>query len=221
MAKLDDFDFLFKVVLIGDSGVGKSNILSRFTRDEFSLESKSTIGVEFATKSINVNGKIIKLQVWDTAGQERFRAITGAYYRGSTGVIIVFDIAKHESFINIERWLKEVRANADEHAVIAIVGNKADLKHLRAVSKDVVIQYAKDNELLLFESSALDGTGINIIFETLAQEIYNRVSRFVDPDPQPDPTQRTNNTTRIIKPTFENTNGNKKDDEKEGCCTLM
>ena len=90
----DDYDYLFKVVLIGDSGVGKSNLLSRFTRNEFSLESKSTIGVEFATRSIEVDGKTIKAQIWDTAGQERYRAITSAYYRGAVGALLVYDITK-------------------------------------------------------------------------------------------------------------------------------
>uniref|UniRef100_A0A3Q3ENT8 RAB11a, member RAS oncogene family, like n=1 Tax=Labrus bergylta TaxID=56723 RepID=A0A3Q3ENT8_9LABR len=105
----DEYDFLFKVVLIGDSGVGKSNLLSRFTRNEFNLESKSTIGVEFATRSIQVDGKTIKAQIWDTAGQERYRAITSAYYRGAVGALLVYDIAKHLTYENMERWLKELR----------------------------------------------------------------------------------------------------------------
>ncbi|KAK9014271.1 hypothetical protein V6N11_005434 [Hibiscus sabdariffa] len=92
----DDYDYLFKVVLIGDSGVGKSNLLSRFTRNEFSLESKSTIGVEFATRSLNVDGKVIKAQIWDTAGQERYRAITSAYYRGAVGALLVREEAYEE-----------------------------------------------------------------------------------------------------------------------------
>jgi len=98
MASEDDYDYLFKVVLIGDSGVGKSNLLSRFTRDEFNFDSKSTIGVEFATKSIQTEGKILKAQIWDTAGQERYRAITSAYYRGAVGALLVFDISKRVRF---------------------------------------------------------------------------------------------------------------------------
>ena len=105
----DDYDYLFKVVLIGDSGVGKSNLLSRFTRNEFSLESKSTIGVEFATRSISVEGKTIKAQIWDTAGQERFRAVTSAYYRGAVGALIVYDITRGHTFDNVARWLEELR----------------------------------------------------------------------------------------------------------------
>ncbi|KAK7912661.1 hypothetical protein WMY93_012872 [Mugilogobius chulae] len=121
----DEYDYLFKVVLIGDSGVGKSNLLSRFTRNEFNLESKSTIGVEFATRSIQVDGKTVKAQIWDTAGQERYRAITSAYYRGAVGALLVYDIAKHLTYENVERWLKELRDHADSNIVIMLVGTRA------------------------------------------------------------------------------------------------
>ena len=130
------------VVLIGDSGVGKSNLLSRFTRNEFNLESKSTIGVEFATRSIQVDGKTIKAQIWDTAGQERYRAITSAYYRGAVGALLVYDIAKHLTYENVERWLKELRDHADQNIVIMLVGNKSDLRHLRAVPTDEAKTFA-------------------------------------------------------------------------------
>ncbi|CAO2641653.1 Ras-related protein Rab-11B [Lemmus lemmus] len=130
------------VVLIGDSGVGKSNLLSRFTRNEFNLESKSTIGVEFATRSIQVDGKTIKAQIWDTAGQERYRAITSAYYRGAVGALLVYDIAKHLTYENVERWLKELRDHADSNIVIMLVGNKSDLRHLRAVPTDEARAFA-------------------------------------------------------------------------------
>jgi len=102
-------DYLFKVVVIGDSGVGKSNLLSRFTRNEFNLESKSTIGVEFATRTVSMEGKTIKAQIWDTAGQERYRAITSAYYRGAVGALVVYDITKDVSFTNVSKWLAELK----------------------------------------------------------------------------------------------------------------
>lgn len=108
----DDYDYLFKVVLIGDSGVGKSNLLSRFTKNEFSLESKSTIGVEFATRSIRVDDKVVKAQIWDTAGQERFRAVTSAYYRGAVGALIVYDITRRTTFDSISRWLDELKSKS-------------------------------------------------------------------------------------------------------------
>uniref|UniRef100_A0A8C1X1X8 RAB11a, member RAS oncogene family, like n=1 Tax=Cyprinus carpio TaxID=7962 RepID=A0A8C1X1X8_CYPCA len=113
-----------------------SNLLSRFTRNEFNLESKSTIGVEFATRSIRVEGKTVKAQIWDTAGQERYRAITSAYYRGAVGALLVYDIAKHLTYENAERWLKELQDHADSNIVIMLVGNKSDLRHLRAVPVD-------------------------------------------------------------------------------------
>lgn len=130
------------MVLIGDSGVGKSNLLSRFTRNEFNLDSKSTIGVEFATRSIQVDSKTIKAQIWDTAGQERYRAITSAYYRGAVGALLVYDISKHQTYDNVTRWLKELRDHADSNIVIMLVGNKSDLRHLRAVPTDEAKQFA-------------------------------------------------------------------------------
>jgi Ras-related protein Rab-11A len=135
------------VVLIGDSGVGKSNLLSRFTRNEFNLDSKSTIGVEFATRSIQVDTKTIKAQIWDTAGQERYRAITSAYYRGAVGALLVYDISKHQTYDNVTRWLKELRDHADSNIVIMLVGNKSDLRHLRAVPTDEAKQFASVFEL--------------------------------------------------------------------------
>ena len=130
------------VVLIGDSGVGKSNLLSRFTRNEFNLDSKSTIGVEFATRSIQVDAKTIKAQIWDTAGQERYRAITSAYYRGAVGALLVYDISKGQTYDNVTRWLKELRDHADANIVIMLVGNKSDLRHLRAVPTEEAKQFA-------------------------------------------------------------------------------
>lgn len=173
----DEYDYLFKVVLIGDSGVGKSNLLSRFTRNEFNLESKSTIGVEFATRSIQVEGKIVKAQIWDTAGQERYRAITSAYYRGAVGALLVYDIAKHITYENVERWLKELRDHADHHIVIMLVGNKNDLRHLRAVATDEAKAFAEKNNLSFIETSALDSTNVETAFQQILTDIYHIVSR--------------------------------------------
>lgn len=174
------------VVLIGDSGVGKSNLLSRFTRNEFNLESKSTIGVEFATRSIVVDNKTIKAQIWDTgefkianvssnstkiypllAGQERYRAITSAYYRGAVGALLVYDIAKHLTYENVERWLRELRDHADQNIVIMLVGNKSDLRHLRAVPTDEAKTFAERNGLSFIETSALDSTNVETAFQNI------------------------------------------------------
>jgi len=176
MTEGSNYDYLFKVVLIGDSGVGKSNLLSRFTRNEFNLESKSTIGVEFATRSIDVDGKTVKAQIWDTAGQERYRAITSAYYRGAVGALLVYDIAKHGTFVNVTRWLKELRDHADANIVIMLVGNKSDLRHLRAVTTDEARAFSTENGLSFIETSALDASNVESAFQTILTDIYRIVS---------------------------------------------
>ncbi|KAL3675101.1 hypothetical protein R1sor_025049 [Riccia sorocarpa] len=173
----DDYDYLFKVVLIGDSGVGKSNLLSRFTRNEFSLESKSTIGVEFATRSINVDSKLIKAQIWDTAGQERYRAITSAYYRGAVGALLVYDITRHVTFENVERWLKELKDHTDSNIVVMLVGNKSDLRHLRAVSTDDGQAFSEKEGLFFMETSALESTNVENAFKQILTQIYRVVSK--------------------------------------------
>lgn len=172
------------MVLIGDSGVGKSNLLSRFTRNEFNLDSKSTIGVEFATRSIQVDAKTIKAQIWDTAGQERYRAITSAYYRGAVGALLVYDISKHQTYENVQRWLKELRDHADANIVIMLVGNKSDLRHLRAVPTEEAKQFAStslaicalfldmltvigENNLSFIETSALDASNVELAFQNI------------------------------------------------------
>merc|ERR1712216_550612 len=173
----DDYDYLFKVVLIGDSGVGKSNLLSRFTRNEFSLESKSTIGVEFATRSLDVDGKTVKAQIWDTAGQERYRAITSAYYRGAVGALLVYDMTKHESYEDAAKWLKELRDHADANIVIMLVGNKSDLEHLRVVQTSDAAKYAEHEGLSFIETSALESTNVESAFQNILTEIYDIVSK--------------------------------------------
>lgn len=164
-------------MLIGDSGVGKSSLLSRFTRNEFNLESKSTIGVEFATRSIEVDGKTIKAQIWDTAGQERYRAITSAYYRGAVGALLVYDIAKHLSYENVERWLRELRDHADQNILIMLVGNKSDLRHLRSIPTEEAKAFAEKNGLSFIETSALDSTNVEPAFQNILTEIYRIVSQ--------------------------------------------
>ncbi|KAK8605036.1 hypothetical protein V6N13_082495 [Hibiscus sabdariffa] len=172
-----EYDYLYKIVLIGDSGVGKSNILSRFTRNEFCLESKSTIGVEFATRTLQVEGKTVKAQIWDTAGQERYRAITSAYYRGAVGALLVYDITKRQTFDNVQRWLRELRDHADSNIVVMMVGNKSDLNHLRAVSEDDGHGLAEKEGLSFLETSALEATNIEKAFQTVLNEIYHVTSK--------------------------------------------
>ncbi|KAL7002032.1 Ras-related protein RABA2a [Sarracenia purpurea var. burkii] len=173
----EEYDYLFKVVLIGDSGVGKSNLLSRFTRNEFCLESKSTIGVEFATRTLQVEGRTVKAQIWDTAGQERYRAITSAYYRGALGALLVYDVTKPTTFENVSRWLKELRDHADANIVIMLIGNKTDLKHLRAVATEDAQGLAEKEGLSFIETSALEATNVEKAFQTILSEIYRIISK--------------------------------------------
>uniref|UniRef100_A0A7S3DJV3 Uncharacterized protein n=1 Tax=Palpitomonas bilix TaxID=652834 RepID=A0A7S3DJV3_9EUKA len=209
----DEYDYLFKVVLIGDSGVGKSNLLSRFTRNEFNLESKSTIGVEFATRSIKVDGKVLKAQIWDTAGQERYRAITSAYYRGAVGALLVYDISKHASFENVQRWLEELRDHADANIVIMLVGNKSDLRHLRAVPTEEARGFAEKNSLSFIETSALDSTNVEMAFLNILTEIYRIVSRKTVEQGSEDKGPAPAGKTVVIS-----SSNNETTEKKKGCC---
>lgn len=153
--------------------------LSRFTRNEFNLESKSTIGVEFATRSIQVDSKTVKAQIWDTAGQERYRAITSAYYRGAVGALLVYDISKQVTFENVERWLNELRDHADSNIVIMLVGNKSDLRHLRAVSTEEAAQFAEKHNLSFIETSALESTNVEEAFQQILTGMLHLLPQFL------------------------------------------
>ncbi|KAL6950193.1 Rab GTPase ypt32 [Hanseniaspora vineae] len=172
-----EYDILFKLVLIGDSGVGKSNLLTRFTANEFNIDSKSTIGVEFANRIVQIEGKKIKAQIWDTAGQERYRAITSAYYRGAMGALIVYDITKSKSYENCSDWLKELKENADSNIVIGLIGNKSDLAHNRSVPTEEARNFAQENHLLFTETSALENDNVERAFGELITAIYNIYKR--------------------------------------------
>jgi len=184
----DDYDLLFKLVLIGDSGVGKSNILSRVIRDEFHIDSKSTIGVEFGTKTLTHDTKTIKNQIWDTAGQERYRAITSAYYRGAMGCFLVFDISRRSTFEHItEHWLEEIKKYTNQDIVILLVGNKSDLRHLRNVPTQEAQAFAERNGLTYIETSALDRTNVEAAFETIVTKTYEAFTNRPEPSPNPGP----------------------------------
>ncbi|KAK4377130.1 hypothetical protein RND71_003426 [Anisodus tanguticus] len=207
----EDYDYLFKIVLIGDSGVGKSNLLSRFTRNEFCLESKSTIGVEFATRTLQVEGRIIKSQIWDTAGQERYRAITSAYYRGALGALLVYDVTKPTSFDNVSRWLKELMDHADSNIVIMLIGNKTDLKHLRAVATEDAQSYAEREGLSFIETSALEATNVEKAFQMNLSEIYRIISKKSLSSEDPAPANIKEGKTLIV--------GAEEIETKKACCS--
>ncbi|KAH0448646.1 hypothetical protein IEQ34_022446 [Dendrobium chrysotoxum] len=169
--------YLFKIVLIGDSAVGKSNLLARFARDEFYTNSKSTIGVEFQTQKMQIDGKEVKAQIWDTAGQERFKAVTSAYYRGAVGALVVYDISRSQTFDSIGRWLNELHTYSDMNVVTILVGNKTDLKDAREVSTEDGKALAEAHGLFFMETSALDNSNVTAAFQTIVKEIYDILSR--------------------------------------------
>lgn len=170
-------DYVFKIVLIGDSAVGKSQLLARFARNEFNLDSKATIGVEFQTRTLTIDHKTVKAQIWDTAGQERYRAVTSAYYRGAVGAMLVYDITKHQTFDHVARWLEELRGHADKNIVIMLVGNKTDLESLRDVPTEDAKDFAEKKSLFFMETSALEATNVEPAFLTVLTEIYRVVNK--------------------------------------------
>ncbi|XWS35225.1 hypothetical protein CRYUN_Cryun21dG0107600 [Craigia yunnanensis] len=172
-------EYLFKIVIIGDSAVGKSNLLTRYARNEFNAHSKATIGVEFQTQSVEIDGKEIKAQIWDTAGQERFRAVTSAYYRGAFGALLVYDISRRANFDNVARWLDELNSHSDTTVARMLVGNKCDLENIREVTLEEGKSLAEAEGLFFIETSALDSTNVRTAFEIVIREIYNNVSRKV------------------------------------------
>ncbi|KAK1409681.1 hypothetical protein QVD17_36210 [Tagetes erecta] len=173
----EDCDYLFKTVLIGDSAVGKSNLLSRFAKDEFYLDSKPTIGVEFAYRNTKVGDKIVKAQIWDTAGQERFRAITSSYYRGALGAMLVYDITRRGTFENVKKWLHELREFGNRDMVIVLVGNKSDLTDLREVDVEDAQKLAQVENLCFMETSAKDNLNVEDAFLQMITKIYDIASQ--------------------------------------------
>ena len=165
-------DYKIKIIVVGDSGVGKTNLINRFASDKFDTNSKATIGVEFVYKTLKINKEVIKVEVWDTAGQERYRAITSSYYKGAKGAIIVYDITNEDSFNNVERWINEVTEKGKTDMQFLLVGNKKDLVNDRKVTEQKGIDKAKELNMNLFEASALEKTNVNEAFNYLMRGIY-------------------------------------------------
>ena len=170
-----EYDHLFKILIIGDFGVGKSSTLLRFADGVYEDSFFSTIGVDFKIRKIEINGKAIKLQIWDTAGQERFQTLTSSYYRGSHGMIVMYDITDETSFSNVMGWLKEIDQYACENVNKIIVGNKKDRQGKRAVDYDTVKEFCDSLEIPHIESSAKADENIDVIFTTIAKSIMDRL----------------------------------------------
>ena len=177
---MDDYDYLFKILLVGDSCVGKSSLLLKFTENCFCDQHISTIGVDFKIHTININGKIIKLQIWDTAGQERFRTITTSYYRGAHGIIMVYDITNKESFTKLRTWCDEITQFNDNNAVVIMVGNKSDLTSDRNIEYKTGKCFADNLNIDFLETSAKDSSNVEDAFVSLAEKIKNRMLLFPD-----------------------------------------
>eukprot|EP01018_Ginkgo_biloba_P023607 Gb_37705 [translate_table: standard] len=171
-----EFDYLFKVLLIGDSAVGKSCLLLRFADDSFVDSYISTIGVDFKIRTVELDRKTIKLQIWDTAGQERFKTITSSYYRGAHGIIIVYDVTDMESFNNVKHWLSEIDRYASENVNKLLVGNKCDLTEKRVVDQQMAKSLADEVGIPFLEASAKDATNVEQAFLTMAGEIKKRMA---------------------------------------------
>ena len=178
-----EYDYLFKLLLIGDSGVGKSCLLLRFADDTYTDSYISTIGVDFKIRTVDLDTKTIKLQIWDTAGQERFRTITSSYYRGAHGIIIVYDITDKESFDNVRQWLFEIDRYASENVCKLLVGNKSDLANKRLIEFDAAKGFADELNIPFLEASAKNATNVEQAFLTMAAQIKNKMQN--QPTPQP------------------------------------
>ena len=170
----DNYEMMFKVVLVGDSFVGKTNIMSKYLKNEFHEDSKATVGVEFGAKQFTIEGHSIKAQIWDTAGQERYKAITSAYYKGAKGAFVVYDITRKASFESIDKWINDLKAAADKKLTIVVIGNKCDLEDQRQITKEQGQEKAGKLEVAFMETSAFSGENLDKAFEMMTNEIYKK-----------------------------------------------
>jgi len=188
MGMAKTYDYLFKLLLIGDSGVGKTCVLFRFSEDAFNATFISTIGIDFKIRTIELDGKKIKLQIWDTAGQERFRTITTAYYRGAMGIMLVYDITNEKSFDNIKNWIRNIEEHASADVEKMILGNKCDMNDRRQVSKERGEQLAIEYGIKFMETSAKASINVEDAFFTLARDIKVNMEKRLEAQNPPRPT---------------------------------
>ena len=174
MADIEEYEMMIKVILIGDSGVGKTNIMSKYLKNQFMENSKATVGVEFGSKLFNHEGHKIKAQIWDTAGQEKYKAITGAYYKGSKGAFVVYDITRKETFASVERWVNDLKSTSDPKLTIILIGNKNDMEDQRQVTKEQGEEKAKSFGCAFLETSALSGDNLDKAFTLMVKEIFEK-----------------------------------------------
>ncbi|XP_030843196.1 ras-related protein Rab-8A-like isoform X1 [Strongylocentrotus purpuratus] len=181
------YDFLYKIVVIGDPGVGKTCVIFRFSEDVFHTTFLSVIGIDFKFRTIELDGKKIKVQIWDTAGQERFKAINTTYYRGAQGIMVLYDITNQNSFVNMRKWIRESEEHGSADAEKMILGNKCDMDETRAVSQEKGEQLAKELGIKFFETSAKVAINVEEAFMTLVRDIKSKMDRNMDAKGQQKP----------------------------------
>ncbi|KHJ42127.1 Ras family protein [Trichuris suis] len=180
---LETYNYLFKLLVIGNSGTGKSCLLHQFLEHKFKADALHTIGIEFGSKVVRIQDKSVKLQIWDTAGQERFRSVTRNYYRGAAGAILVYDVTSRESYNALTRWLADALLLASPQIVVVLIGNKKDLEMQREVTYTEASQFAQENDIAFLEASALTGENVEDAFLSCAQSIMAKVeSGQIDPE---------------------------------------
>ena len=203
----EEYEMMVKVILIGDSAVGKTNIMSKYLKNQFMEDSKATVGVEFGSKLFNINGHNIKAQIWDTAGQEKYKAITGAYYKGSKGAFVVYDITKKDTFDSVDKWIHDLKSTGDPKMTIMIIGNKLDLEHKREVLKEQGEEKARSFGCAFLETSAFSGDNIEKGFEMMISEIFKKYGNDSIEDDDFGSVERG-----------EDIKLEKKENKKKGCC---
>ena len=206
------YDMIFKVVLIGDTSVGKTNILSKYLTNDFDPDSKATVGVEFGTKNFKIEDNIVKVQIWDTAGQERYRSITNAYYKGAKGSLLVYDITNPKTFESIDRWLSDLKVNGDENISVVLLGNKSDLESDRKVTTQQGKEKAEFYKLAFMETSALNGDNIERAFNELITDVYKNHHDLFEKQAKVVINDKAINLENADE------NDEKMEKEKKGCC---
>ena len=206
------YDMIFKVVLIGDTSVGKTNILSKYLTNDFDPDSKATVGVEFGTKNFKIEDNIVKVQIWDTAGQERYRSITNAYYKGAKSSLLVYDITNPKTFERIDRRLSDLKVNGDENISVVLLGNKSDLESDRKVSTQQGKEKAEFYKLAFLETSALNGNNIDNAFNELITDVYKNHHDLFEKQAKVVINDRAINLENADE------NDEKIEKEKKGCC---
>ncbi|KAJ1983425.1 GTP-binding protein [Dimargaris verticillata] len=214
--KSASYDFLIKLLLIGDSGVGKSCLLLRFSDDSFTPSFITTIGIDFKIRTIELDGKRIKLQIWDTAGQERFRTITTAYYRGAMGILLVYDVTDERSFNNIHNWIRNVEQHANEGVNRILIGNKCDIDEKKVISKEQGQSLADEYHIRFLETSAKSNINVDEAFFSLARDIKKRL---LDSDEARAQTKSQGNNIDISNGPHASANPASQYLKQSGCCS--